>query len=341
MIPMLDLLVTPTADGRAGGASFTAQDAQWLLNSGLFRALIVLYTTTDTTTIEATPIEIQTDDAAREEARLALLRSIEALSFQSLSVLGKYAFRVPELARIVHAQEFQMNHPEHALLWSLMGVELAGKSRMRLRDVPVTTEKSCKAVVLKSIEQLVSRVEVSVGLIGKARSSDQPSRSKLLDGLEPVSDIARLAALLSTIPSVAALWRKAIDVATLQALLTSLLLSIDGLPVGRVEANKSGITDDNSNGNSSDRDTDTDKPLKGEKPNTTDSDNDKEIGNTPKVKDDNGKSDGKDKATSRLKNPTTLHDDEVSSIRKAIKILSLSTREDAVSDGGPMSAKTD
>lgn len=136
IIPMLEYLINIQArfdfqtvfeGGGSKRTTLSDSDAKVLLDSGLFRELLSLYTCT------------QNESDASNVVRLQLLRTIFALSVQSPNILGSYAIRVPDLAKEVHAANFMGEHLVDGILWTALGSSLleskleAPKPRLKLR----------------------------------------------------------------------------------------------------------------------------------------------------------------------------------------------------------------
>jgi len=123
-------------DWSDASASLSRQEAQSLLSTGLFRELVLL---------QAAAAREQKDGAVAV-TRNRLLRAIFVLSAQSVTVLGKYACRVPELTSQIQSSDFLENNLVDATLWAALSANLQSeaKSTLRLRG----------AAVLPSIDKL-------------------------------------------------------------------------------------------------------------------------------------------------------------------------------------------
>ncbi|KAL7447406.1 hypothetical protein ACHAXM_010616 [Skeletonema potamos] len=136
IIPMVEYIINIKArfdfqtvfeGGGSRNAALSNSDANALLDSGLFREMLSLYTCTTN----------ETD--ASSVVRLQLLRTIFALSVQSPEVLGHYAVRVPDLVKEVHASCFMDGNLVDGILWTTLGSSLleskseAPKPRLKLR----------------------------------------------------------------------------------------------------------------------------------------------------------------------------------------------------------------
>ncbi len=151
--------------------SYTAQrqleskktDSQTILQSGLFRELILLYSTTATNTNHDNDTkEKKSSDllSAQEMIRLKLLRSILVMSSQAPSTLGKYVARVPEFTQILYSDTFMECHRVDAILWFAflyhVGSGAAPQMRMKGSTTLSTTEMRdrcvhCTIELLKSV----------------------------------------------------------------------------------------------------------------------------------------------------------------------------------------------
>jgi hypothetical protein len=88
----------------------TAAESQSLIQSGLFRETLLLYTDTSDETSK-TPSE------AERIAKEHLLRSILIMCAQSPTILFKYASRVPALTNILYSEEFSKANMGDCILW--------------------------------------------------------------------------------------------------------------------------------------------------------------------------------------------------------------------------------
>ena len=136
IIPMMEYLINIQArfdfqtvfeGGGSQNTTLSDSDAKALLDSGIFRELLSLYTCTQNAT------------DASNVVRLQLLRTIFALSVQAPDVLGRYVIRVPEFVKEVHASNFMDGNLVDGILWTAMGSSLleskleAPKPRLKLR----------------------------------------------------------------------------------------------------------------------------------------------------------------------------------------------------------------
>ena len=199
LLPLLDRLTNVTPEGYVweSSSSFLCNaDAQLLLQSGMFRELILLYSNNNNTT-----------EPASEAPRAQLLRSIEIMCVQSTLLLGKYAWRVPDLAKIVQTDEFAREHVVDGIVWNLLGSTLAGGPvRLNIKNVPVVTAEECRARVLAGFQGLCEDAEAAMKTIHSLRT--QKNRATDDDAWkEPITELSRFSNYLISFPSLAILWR--------------------------------------------------------------------------------------------------------------------------------------
>lgn len=123
-------------------------DAQSILQSGLFRELLMLYSTTSNASSSemnhSTPTTRTDDDdykkldSARNVIRLKLLRAILIMSSQASSTLGKYASRVPDLTQMLYSEKFMRHHLVDSILWFALlyhmnSSNVSNTSQMRIK----------------------------------------------------------------------------------------------------------------------------------------------------------------------------------------------------------------
>ncbi|KAI2511075.1 hypothetical protein MHU86_3387 [Fragilaria crotonensis] len=217
VLPLLEVLANIHADGTTldtSRYSVPAADPQWLLNSGLFRALIMLYTKT---------APYSSLSVAVDPARHQLLQCLQMLSLQSMSLLGKYAWRVPDLNALIHQDDYQCNNIVDSLVWSLMGQQLAGGTVMRLRAAKTMTCEECKAIALNQWCHLHQQVLAALQMIGKLRSQRPHGSSSngsaghvgidvdSKNWKHSITELARFANCLVSCDALPQLWRQAMD----------------------------------------------------------------------------------------------------------------------------------
>lgn len=187
LLSLLDRLTNIRPDGTLWESSpLTNEDAQLLLQSGMFRELLLL---------------IKEESAARTQ----LLRSLQIMCVQSPSLLGKYSWRVPDLARIVQTYEFTHEHVVDGLVWNLLGTSLAGGAvRLQLKNVPVVSVEQCRERSMNNFERLCKDAEKAMEAIQSLRTGSDAEN----DGWkEPIQEFSRFSNYLVSCPSLAVLWR--------------------------------------------------------------------------------------------------------------------------------------
>lgn len=141
--------------------TLSLSEAKAILDSGLFREMLSLYTATRTdkeTMNTEQPIAV-------DVVRMQLLRTIFMLSLHSLDVLGLFAVKVPDLINEIHSSKFMSNNLVDGILWASLGSYLqqgkasgAANVRPRLKvmtklrsnavDIPPNTTSLAGYVVL-------------------------------------------------------------------------------------------------------------------------------------------------------------------------------------------------
>ena len=235
-LPLLEVLANIHADGTTLDTSrycVPAADPQWLLNSGLFRALIMLYTKT---------APYSSLSVAVDPARHQLLQCLQMLSLQSMSLLGKYAWRVPDLNALIHQDDYQCNNVVDSMVWSLMGQQLAGGTVMRLRTAKTITCEECKALAVRQWCHLHQQVLGAIQMIGELRSkrqhgiSSNGSAGHVGLGVDSenwkhsITELARFANCLVSCDALPQLWRQAMDQEKVQEQISCLQKVISDLP---------------------------------------------------------------------------------------------------------------
>eukprot|EP00956_Cyclotella_meneghiniana_P034132 scaffold101785_cov82-Cyclotella_meneghiniana.AAC.1 len=115
---------------------FNEADAKCIMDSGVFRELLGLYA--DAIKYSMSDDETHTSEASNV-TRMQLLRTIYSLCIMSQEVLGKYAVRVPDLAREVQSAAFTESHVIDGILWTSLSSSIleskldAPASRLKLR----------------------------------------------------------------------------------------------------------------------------------------------------------------------------------------------------------------
>jgi hypothetical protein len=224
-LPLLELIANISADGTILDVSrfvTPAADFQWLLNSGLFRALIVLYTKTSSNNSSVTV----------DPARHQLLQCLQMLSLQSMPLLGKYAWRVPELNVLIHDDSYQRKHVVDGLVWSLMGQQLAGGSVLRMRNTKTVTAAESKETALLQWQLLCDQVLDAIATLGQLRQQ-QRSSSDIVDSKdwkEPIVELTRFANCLVSCDTLPPLWKQAMDRDSLQEHVSRIKQALSDLP---------------------------------------------------------------------------------------------------------------
>jgi hypothetical protein len=204
VLPLLDRLANIKPDGTVLVASISGgvsnSDAQLLLSSGLFRALVLSYAAGQ----EGTPII--------SFVRTHLLQCLFVLSLQSPSLLGKYAWRVPELSQCLHQPTFAEHCVIDALLWNLLGTTLASGGSVRLNlnkkgpAAPVVTPEGCREVCLDCFQRSCQQVSTALDEIRQIRQDDKLDARLEQQSKEIISDFARFANYFTSCPNLASLW---------------------------------------------------------------------------------------------------------------------------------------
>jgi len=196
LLPLLDRLTNVTSKGtvwESSCCSLSNADSQLLLQTGVFRELILLYTCT------------KDENASSEAVRAQLLQCIECMCMQSTSLLGKYAWRVPDLSKIVQSSTFAQDHVVDGLVWNLLGTTLAGGPvRLKLKNVPVVTAQECLVQVVAGMERLCGNVENAMQAIQQLRKGSTPEDSAWK---EPIQELSRFSNYFISCPSFATLWK--------------------------------------------------------------------------------------------------------------------------------------
>jgi hypothetical protein len=250
------------------------------------------------------------------------------MCIQSPSLLGKYAWRVLDLAKIVQTNEFAQEHIVDGLVWNLLGTSLAdnggGGGAVRLllpKNVPpvvvvTTTVGICRERNVNNLERLCKDAEKTMDGIQSLRTgrNDDDNNNNAEDDAgwkkEPIQELSRFCNYLVSCPNLALFWQKtatADDVALqrVQSSVRSLgnvlssLARIPESPVGKVKTDKKKSADNN----------------------------DKQAGGDPLLK--------------KRPKPYYYGEHEEACVRKAIKILSASWQSPSQHGRDILSSKTD
>ncbi|KAL7471865.1 hypothetical protein ACHAXS_012162 [Conticribra weissflogii] len=194
VIPMMEFLINLRArfdfqlvfeGGGSKNVALSDADAKSLMDSGLFRELLSLYTVTSkSSSIDESKRETIIPKA-EDVIRMQLLRTIFALSIQSPSILGAFAIRVPDLAKTIHSDEFMQRHLVDGILWTSLGSSILEsksdlpKSKFKLRP---PTKANCK----------VNNAQVvSISLSERSLSGFEALCNSAREGLESFKEIVQ------------------------------------------------------------------------------------------------------------------------------------------------------
>ena len=217
IIPMIEYLINIKArfdfqtvfeEGGTRSMTLSDSDAKALLDSGLFRELLSLYTST------------QGEIGASNVVRLQLLRTIFALSVQSPEILGRYAIRVPDLVKEVHANNFIGENLVDGILWTALGSSLleskleAPKPRLKLRanaklnlpsvDTSKLAERSCEG--FEKLCKSCNSALVSYKEIAANEHQSEDTEKEVRQHKEMLGDIVKFSNYLSHCPHGIKIW---------------------------------------------------------------------------------------------------------------------------------------
>jgi hypothetical protein len=220
-LPLLELIAYTQPDGTSLDTirTVTNADAQWLLNSGLFRNLIMVYVKTESYS-----------SSAEEVARQHLLQGLQMLSLQCMTLLGKYLWRVPDLNKLIHADAYQEKHVVEGLLWSLMGQQLAGASVLRMRNVKAVTADSLRESAIRQWELLCSQVVAALKTLGELRTETTKKELPSHAWKEPISELGRFTNCFGSCAALSTLWQEALTKTALQEHLQPIKEALSTLP---------------------------------------------------------------------------------------------------------------
>ena len=145
--------------------SLSTSDAQHILQSGLFREIILLFGYTTDSDVEncVKPATSTAKAVVREQ----LLRLILVLSSKS-QILGKYAARVPELTNILYSNAFRQASILDAICWySLLGTIVSANKGPQLRmkgTVSISGSElkmKCRTDFLKLCEMVTDTIKTA------------------------------------------------------------------------------------------------------------------------------------------------------------------------------------
>jgi len=197
--------------------SLSTSDAQQILQSGLFREIILLFGYTEGSEVEncLKPRTATATVVVREQ----LSRLILVLSSKS-QILGKYAARVPELTNILYSDSFRQASIVDAICWySLLGTIVSTNKGPQLRMKGVVTisgselKTKCRTDFLHFCETVIDAIK-----------NDTASNSI-------VSDFLRLSSCFQQLPYLTDCWKETVSSgAGRQAIKTAISNIMKALP---------------------------------------------------------------------------------------------------------------
>ncbi|KAL9188278.1 hypothetical protein ACHAXT_006656 [Thalassiosira profunda] len=222
IIPIIEYLTNlqgrldfdPLFEGGAShiNSSLSAADAKAILDTGLFRELLSMFTATSTAG----------SSSAVSAVRMQLLRTIFSLAVLSPELLGRYAVRVPDLAKEVHASDFIEEHLVDGILWTSLGSSLlesksdTPKPRLKLRaNSKLQTTIETKTLAERSIAGLAAMLDSSKTALESLKQCMQEAEERALSEEEQtkyqgckaaLGDVKRFSNCLSNCPSATAMW---------------------------------------------------------------------------------------------------------------------------------------
>jgi hypothetical protein len=153
-----------------------------------------------------------------------------------MSLLGKYAWRVPELNTLIHEVDYQIQHVVDGLIWSLMGQQLGAaastQGTLRLRNnasatsmtifKKLVTADESKETAQSQWQMLCDQVLKAIQTIGELRQSrnrhnskvntnvtNQSSNNNNHDWKHPILEFTRFTNCLVSCDALSPLWRQA------------------------------------------------------------------------------------------------------------------------------------
>jgi len=178
------------------GNYLSTSDAQNILQSGLFREIILLFTFTEET--EEDNSSKQATTTAKAVVREQTLRMILVLSSKS-QILGKYAARVPELTNILYSDTFRQGGIVDVISWYALlgGIASSNKGpQLRMKGVLILSGSELKVRCRTDFLQLC---EMAVDTIKKGIANDSS-----------LQDFLRLSNSFQLIPYLAECWKEAV-----------------------------------------------------------------------------------------------------------------------------------
>jgi hypothetical protein len=198
------------------GNVLSTSDAQSILQSGLFREIILLFTHTDES--EENNSSKQATTTAKAVVREQTLRMILVLSSKS-QILGKYAARVPELTNILYSDTFRHGSIVDVISWYALlgGIMSSNKGpQLRMKGVLILSGSELKVRCRTDFLQLC---EMAVDTIKTGITNDSS-----------LQDLLRLSNSFQLIPYLAECWKEAV---ASQAVKNAILNVMKNLPAFR------------------------------------------------------------------------------------------------------------
>lgn len=212
-----------------GGGSRTAtlcdSDARAISDSGLFREMLSMYTTTRNENGTSNKENSKAEDVVRTQ----LLRTIFTLSTESPELFGRYAVRVPDFSKEVHSPTFMENDLVDGILWTSLGSSLLEsksnvlKPRLKLRTnskMETTALIETKSLAERSISGFETMCESSKKALEDLKHSVQRAEDHVLSDDEKakydackdaLGNIRRFANCMSNCPSARKMWLDSLE----------------------------------------------------------------------------------------------------------------------------------
>ena len=234
ILPLLEVISNVSMNGthRMKHVTLSPKEAQWLLNSDLLRELVMFSSKRYSSSLPA----------FAKLCHQALVGSVLSLSLQNMQIIGKYVYRVPEMAMLFSRKEFLDSNVVESILWSMLGSQFAGTGVLRRKDVTPMTVESSKKQAIEYFNILCVQVVESLHELGRLRSV---VRIEDLTWKGPILDLSRFANLLNSCRSLSALWKETLSTDVLQSSLGLVKSGLSTLPsADRIEAAANKRTDD-------------------------------------------------------------------------------------------------
>ncbi|GFH48908.1 hypothetical protein CTEN210_05384 [Chaetoceros tenuissimus] len=179
--------------GVQGETVLTPTDYQNILQSGLYRDLILLYSLTNDFNRDG---KIQNADvSAQSIVREQLLRLILVLSSQS-KILGKYGSRVPELTNIIYSDKFREDNVSDSICWYILLVNVLSESGVPMLRMKKAVTLSCDEMKRLSKTQFLS-------LCAQTKDALKGNNTQM----SATYDFVRITNLVNEIPLFAEYWK--------------------------------------------------------------------------------------------------------------------------------------